>query len=230
MIAGITQPYTPETKAFLKQVVSDPGVPWHRVTQLNTLLGREFASAAQALLGLSGVDPKQVIAIGSHGQTIAHNTQDKIPYTIQLGCPHTISVLTNIKVVADFRTRDLVLGGQGATFATIYHQAIFQKTTKPMAVVNIGGIANITYLTPDGGVRGYDVGPGNCLLDDWIEKHQGLAYDAQGGWAATGQVIERLLSDLSADPFFSANAPKSIGRAYFSLDWLSSHLNPTDRP
>ncbi|STX51345.1 anhydro-N-acetylmuramic acid kinase [Legionella busanensis] len=222
-ICGITFPYNSVIKAMLRESMALQPHDLGYFSQLHTLLGREFAKAVLLLLEQSKQSAQSIIAIGSHGQTICHDTMAAIPYTVQLGCPHTIAEMTGITVVADFRTRDLVVGGQGAPFAPIYHQAIFKDFNFPLAVVNIGGIANLTYLKNETEVIGYDVGPGNCLMDAWIYKCQGLEYDKDGHWAAKGNVVESLLNLLLQDPYFSRQAPKSIGKEYFSLDWLANY-------
>src|SRR5262249_14825084 len=153
-----------------------------------------------------------------------HNPKAEIPYTVQLGCAHTIAEQTGITVVADFRTRDLILGGQGAPFAPIYHQALFKEQGYPLAVVNIGGVANLSYLANETQVWGYDLGPGNCLMDAWTQKNLGLAYDKNGAWAATGNVIRPLLKRLLADSCLQLKPPKSFGKEYFSLNWLAQYL------
>jgi len=224
LITGITRPYSDSTKQFLNDVMSNEHSSFATLSQLNTILGREFACAALALLDMVNIPAEQIIAIGSHGQTICHDAAADIPYTVQLGCPHTIAELTGIDVVADFRTRDLMIGGQGAPFAPIYHQVLFGDNELPIVVVNIGGIANVTFLAQGITVSGYDVGPGNCLMDSWIQKHLGLAYDASGEWAATGQVISTLLTSMLADPYFKLPAPKSLGKEYFSQQWLATYL------
>jgi anhydro-N-acetylmuramic acid kinase len=194
---------------------------------LNALIGRDFAQAANEVLHEAALNAKDICAIGSHGQTVCHNTESSIPYTLQLGCGHTISSLTGITVIADFRTRDLVNGGQGAPFAPLYHQELFSKQFSNVALVNIGGIANITFINAKHPTRGWDVGPGNCLMDAWISKLQGKQFDANGAWAQQGTVIQPLLDALLADPFIRLAAPKSIGKEYFSLPWLESHLQHT---
>ncbi|WP_419421064.1 anhydro-N-acetylmuramic acid kinase [Legionella sp. D16C41] len=225
IINGITCPYDPEVKVRLKETMSLEAHDLGYFSQLNTLLGREFAKAVLLLLEKSNQSARNITAIGSHGQTICHNTAIDIPYSVQLGCPHTIAEMTKITVVADFRTRDLVAGGQGAPFAPIYHQAIFRDFSFPLAVVNVGGIANLTYLKNEHDVSGYDVGPGNCLMDAWVYKHLGVDYDKNGDWAASGTVIKPLLNSLLQDSFFLRQAPKSIGKEYFSLKWLRSYFN-----
>ena len=230
LIKGITRPYSDKAKEWLHAVLNGVQTTPAVLSHLNTLLGREFALAAHQLLETAKVTPQQVVAIGSHGQTLCHDATAEIPYTVQLGCAHTIAELTGILVVADFRARDLVVGGQGAPFAPIYHEALFKEDAMPLAVVNIGGIANVTYLVPGVDVCGYDVGPGNCLMDAWIKKHLNVAYDAGGEWAATGQVMPPLLTTLLADPYFNLPPPKSLGKEYFSDAWLARYLQPNDAP
>ncbi|ARG97493.1 anhydro-N-acetylmuramic acid kinase [Legionella micdadei] len=225
-IAGITRPYSVEAKQYLNAVLNGEETSLKAYSQLNTLLGREFANAAIELLNKVQVPRNAIQAIGSHGQTLCHDATAKIPYTVQLGCPHTIAELTGITVIADFRTRDLVVGGQGAPFAPIYHQALFKGFNFPLAIVNVGGIANVTYLADEDTVRGYDLGPGNCLMDIWIKRNLGQEYDENGVWASTGKIIEPLLEKMLADPYFQREQPKSIGKEYFSLAWLESHLDP----
>jgi anhydro-N-acetylmuramic acid kinase len=224
LIKGITCAYSEFARNFLDDVLNERLTGFRVMSQLNTILGREFAFVVEQLLKVTDVKPHQIKAIGSHGQTIEHNATAEIPYTIQLGCGHTIAALTGITVVADFRARDLVLGGQGAPFAPLYHQALFEPRKAPLAVVNIGGIANITFIAPGKNVNGYDTGPGNCLLDTWTQMHRQKPYDAGGAWGASGRVIEPLLQQLLADPYFKLPAPKSLDKAYFSGQWLRPHL------
>lgn len=231
LIDGVTIPYSQSARDAIQEVLDGHHTPGS-LSQLNTLLGQEFAHAVQILLKKSNTTPSQVKAIGSHGQTLCHNTKTSIPYTVQLGCAHTIAELTSITVVADFRTRDVVLGGQGAPFAPVYHQALFNHLRPhPVAVVNIGGIANLTWLNGDC-VRGFDTGPGNCLMDAWIKKHHHHPFDKDGAWAASGTVIDELLNNLLADPYFIQPAPKSLGKEYFNDSWLytrlQSHYLPQD--
>jgi anhydro-N-acetylmuramic acid kinase len=229
---GITCPYSLEVKAKLLDSMAMQAHDLGYFSQLHTLLGREFAKAVLLLLEKSNQSSHNIVAIGSHGQTICHNTMVDIPYTVQLGCAHTIAEMTGITVVADFRTRDLVVGGQGAPFAPIYHQAIFKNFGFPLALANIGGLANLTYLNNEHDVSGYDVGPGNCLMDAWVYKHLSINYDKDGDWASQGTVIKPLLNHLLGDPYFLRKPPKSIGKEYFSLEWLSSYghtaYNPVD--
>lgn len=230
LVLGITTKYSDDLQARLKSFLAGENITLASICQLNTLIGREFAQAVKTLLQQAKLNPTDIKAIGSHGQTVCHDTSAEIPYTLQLGCAHTIASLTGIKVVADFRTRDLVNGGQGAPFAPLYHQELFGQTQDTVAVVNIGGISNVTYLSAGQATKGWDVGPGNCLLDGWITLQQNKSFDASGEWAAQGEVINPLLAQLLADPFVALAPPKSIGKEYYSLQWLAPFLKPEYRP
>lgn len=230
LIHGITVKYSGEVKQRIEHVLTGVDLTLGEICQLNTLIGREFASAVNQLLLDAGVSAKDIEAIGSHGQTVCHDTSGTIPYTLQLGCGHTISSLTGIPVIADFRTRDLVNGGQGAPFAPLYHQELFSQADSDVALVNIGGIANVSLISPEHPTKGWDVGPGNCLMDGWIYRHLGKSYDENGAWSAQGTVIKSLLDHLLSDPFFALKAPKSIGKEYFSSSWLENHLLQEYKP
>ncbi|CAM2899111.1 anhydro-N-acetylmuramic acid kinase [Legionella worsleiensis] len=227
---GITQQYSDELKRQLDDVVSGNLLSLAALCQLNTLIGREFAFAVNKLLHETKISPKVIKAIGSHGQTVCHDSTSAIPYTLQLGCGHTISSLTGITVVADFRTRDMVNGGQGAPFAPLYHHELFASVDSQTSLVNIGGISNVTFIHPNQPTRGWDIGPGNCLMDAWIMRHLHKPYDAEGSWSQKGKVIEPLLSQLLNDSFFSLPSPKSIGKEYFSLSWLDKYLDDDYKP
>ncbi len=224
LIGGLTRSYSSLAQDKLHQILTNEKITTGELCQLHTILGHEFAKAVQQLLEETNTLATDIKAIGSHGQTVCHDAFADIPYTLQLACPHTIAVETSITVVADFRTRDMVLGGQGAPFAPLYHRELFASLSSSVAIVNIGGIANLTVLKDGQCTIGYDVGPGNCLMDAWITKHQGVRFDHDGDWAASGQVIEPLLKMLLTDTYFSQIAPKSIGKEYFSLDWLTAHF------
>lgn len=198
--------------------------------QLDAELGELFAVAVKELLAQSGVAPGDVVAIGSHGQTIYHGPDDTPPVTIQVADPNIIAERTGITTVADFRRRDLAAGGQGAPLAPGFHKAIFQSPDSARVVVNIGGIANITVLPRDTNaqVTGFDTGPGNTLMDLWCAKHRGRSLDKDGEFAAEGRVIETLLSAFLGDPYFEKAPPKSTGREYFNLPWLVRSLEAAD--
>ncbi len=194
-----------------------------RMGDLDILLGNAFADAVHVLLQESQTSAKQVRAIGCHGQTIRHYPDRR--YTLQVGDPNIIAAETHITTIADFRRRDMALGGQGAPLVPAFHQAVFAKKGQNRAIVNIGGIANITLLSGDDpNILGFDTGPGNTLLDAWTEQHLQQAYDKDGAWASEGKVNPVLLEKLLADPFFQASPPKSTGREYFNLEWLGKYL------
>jgi anhydro-N-acetylmuramic acid kinase len=187
---------------------------------LHTLVAREFAASAQALLTRSGIDPARIAAIGSHGQTIVHAPDAAVPYTIQLGDPATIAAITRITVVGDFRHGDIALGGQGAPLTPAFHASVFGDATANRAVVNIGGIANVTLLPARGPVSGFDTGPGNTLLDAWCQVNLAQPFDDGGRWSAGGKVHAGLLAHMRSDGFFSRRPPKSTGLDYFNIAWL----------
>jgi anhydro-N-acetylmuramic acid kinase len=192
------------------------------------LLDREvaelFAGAASALLAAADIDPARVRAIGSHGQTLRHRPRATAPFTLQIGDPNVIATATGIPVVADFRRRDVALGGQGAPLVPAFHAAVFAHPQEYRAILNLGGIANLTLLPPGAAVTGFDTGPGNTLMDEWTRRHLGRPYDAGGAWAATGRVSTPLLQRLLAHPYLAAPAPKSTGPEDFSPAWLDESL------
>jgi anhydro-N-acetylmuramic acid kinase len=191
-------------------------------------LAEFFALAAWGLLDRAGLEARDVTAIGSHGQTVWHQPRHQPPESIQLGDPQHIANLLGIPTVGRFRQADLAAGGQGAPLAPLLHRAVLRPDTGRRAVLNIGGIANVSLLEPDGGVTGFDTGPGNCLLDAWVREHQGSPYDEHGGWAAGGVVDPDLLQRLLADPYFSMRPPKSTGVEYFNFYWLQGHVKEVD--
>jgi anhydro-N-acetylmuramic acid kinase len=190
---------------------------------LDVEIGEAFATAALALLDTAGIDAAAVRAIGSHGQTICHRPAAPHPFTLQIGDPTVIAERTGIVTIADFRRGDVAAGGQGAPLAPAFHASAFASRA-PCAVLNLGGIANVTLIGADGSVRGFDTGPANCLMDAWAARHLGQMRDAGGAWAAGGMPEPALLASLLDDPYFAMPAPKSTGREYFNLDWLDARL------
>ncbi|NHA14228.1 anhydro-N-acetylmuramic acid kinase [Thioalkalivibrio sp. XN279] len=184
-----------------------------------------FAGAAIGLLAAAGVDAGEVRAIGSHGQTLRHRPRAARPFTLQVGDPNVIAAATGIAVVADFRRRDVALGGQGAPLVPAFHAAVFAAPLEYRAVLNLGGIANLTLLPPGGPVTGFDTGPGNTLMDAWARRHLGRPYDAGGAWAASGRTDTPLLQQLLAHPYLALAPPKSTGPEEFSLAWLEGVLS-----
>lgn len=179
------------------------------------------AQGIASLLEREGLQPAQVRAIGSHGQTIRHEPQRG--FSVQIGNPALLAELSGIDVIADFRRRDVAAGGQGAPLVPAFHAALFGQE-RPRAILNVGGFSNLTLLAPDAPVRGFDCGPGNVLLDAWIGHQQGLPFDADGAWAASGRADAALLARLLTDDYFQQRGPKSTGRERFNLSWLLAHL------
>lgn len=181
-----------------------------------------YHQAVETVLNKAGITRETIKAIGCHGQTIRHNPHDG--YTLQLGNPALLAELSGIGVVADFRSRDMAAGGQGAPLVPAFHEAALRSPEVHRIILNIGGIANVTDLNPGSKTNGFDTGPGNMLLDAWVQRHTGRAFDEGGNWASGGHVIPRLLDALLAHPFFSLAPPKSCGREQFNIDWLESNL------
>ena len=190
--------------------------------ELHTRVGECFRDAALALLSQGEIEASTIRAIGSHGQTIRHRPDTAHPFTLQIGDPSIIATGTGIDTVADFRAADVALGGQGAPLTPAFHEWLMRDDSIDRVVLNIGGIANITVLpSNDQPVTGFDTGPGNTLLDAWIEKHQGTSFDDKGQWAAGGSVDGDLLKELLNDDWIGKPPPKSTGFEYFNLDWLA---------
>ena len=201
----------------------------HRAALAGNALARLYAQAVQEVLLRAGATAAQVRAVGAHGQTVRHRPQafDGTGYTVQLNAPALLAELCGIDVVADFRSRDVAAGGQGAPLVPPFHQAFFPDASQTRAVLNIGGIANLTVLRPaQAHVQGFDCGPGNMLIDAWCQAHTGAPFDADGRWAASGTVHEPLLAHLLREPFFALPVPKSTGRDLFNSAWLQHHLAP----
>ena len=183
----------------------------------------EFAaSLVNGLLEKAQVTPDEVMAIGCHGQTVRHRPQWR--FSLQLLDPNTLAERTGIAVVSDFRRRDMAVGGQGAPLVPAFHQAMFGQSNKRRVILNLGGIANITVLDGTDNVIGFDTGVANLLIDAWCQRHTEQAYDKNGDWARSGQVIEPLLKALLAHPYFALPAPKSTGREDFNMAWVDSIL------
>lgn len=203
----------------------------HRAALTANALARVYAEVVRELLAFSGVQAGDVRAIGAHGQTVRHRPGafDGTGYTLQLNAPALLAELTGIAVACDFRTRDVAAGGQGAPLAPFFHQAMFAREGQAVAVLNIGGISNITLLHADGRMQGFDCGPGNALMDLWCMRHTGQPFDRDGEWAARGHVDAALLDAMLSDPYFAAAPPKSTGRDLFNATWLEQHLGSLAR-
>lgn len=223
---GLESLNIPESlRVTLMQLVSQSDVNLQKLGETDVQLGKLFAQTANALLHKLGIPPTEITAIGSHGQTIRHVPDGAQPFSMQIGNPSIIAELTQITTVADFRMADMAAGGQGAPLVPAFHQAVFAAPDRIRAIVNIGGIANISILHPDQkNVSGYDIGPGNTLLDYWISKQLGLPYDAYGNWARSGKVQRELLDSMLKDAYLAKLPPKSTGREYFNPTWLEQYL------
>ncbi len=225
VIAAASTPY-PATlrERVLSLAQTDRALALDDYGRLDVAIGACFAGAASALLRTCGVDPSRVRAIGSHGQTVRHRVGGEQPFTLQIGDPSVIAERTGITTVADFRRADVAAGGQGAPLLPALHAEVFASSSIPRAILNLGGIANLTLLAPGRPVVGFDTGPANCLLDAWVQRHRGTPHDDHGAWACSGRVDAALLAQLLADPWFARPAPKSTGREHFNLGWLEPRL------
>ncbi len=223
-------PYDKDLRQQLLNLHQSGDNELHRAAILSNTLAHCYAKAVIELLKKNKVMPKSVVAIGCHGQTVRHCPQTDMSYSIQLGNAALLAELTGITVVADFRSRDIAAGGQGAPLVPGFHQLFFQDPKIHRIIVNIGGISNITSLDPNSEVVGFDCGPGNLLLDSWCLRHIGTTYDLNGAWAASGKVIPTLLDKFMSPRFFSLPPPKSTGREIFNFAWLESCLSGYEKP
>lgn len=226
VIHSIAAPIPPPLRAQILGLFDTGHDEIDRMGHLDRSLGELFAETVQQLLTKARVEASHICAIGSHGQTVRHRPRPPsgLPFTLQIGDPNTISENTGITTVADFRRRDVACGGQGAPLTPAFHQAVFAHPHEVRGVLNIGGIANLTVLAPGIATIGFDSGPGNGLMDAWIQHCQQQPYDRDGGWAATGAPNPELLARLSKHPYFALAAPKSTGREEFTLGWLRREI------
>jgi anhydro-N-acetylmuramic acid kinase len=204
--------------------------PIDELGELDALAGELFASAALGLLAANGLEPPDIRAIGSHGQTLRHRPRGPQPFTLQIGDPNVIAARTGIPVVADFRRRDMALGGEGAPLVPAFHAAVFAHPEEYRAVLNLGGVANLTLLPPGQPVTGFDTGPANSLMDAWTRRHLDQPFDRDGAWAAAGEVCAPLLEALLAHPFLALAPPKSTGPEDFTLAWLDETVARAGAP
>ncbi|MBS6034618.1 MULTISPECIES: anhydro-N-acetylmuramic acid kinase [Pantoea] len=222
--ASYCHPMPPALRQAILAVCQGQSLTLSQLGQLDTRLGQLFAEAVLTLMKRESLEASDVVAIGCHGQTVWHEPQSDAPNTLQIGDNNQIVAATGITVVGDFRRRDMALGGQGAPLVPAFHQALLMDATERRMVLNIGGIANLSLLFPGQPVRGFDTGPGNMLLDAWIWRNQGKAYDKDAQWARSGTLIPALLEALLREPWFALPPPKSTGREHFNLGWLEQHL------
>lgn len=241
VLQHVFQPFDAEFRAELLSLNTPGNNELHRAALAGNHLARLYAQVVHALCNDSGLQAHDIQAIGAHGQTVRHRPlefdaqpsigQAAVGYTLQLNNPALLAELTGIDVVAEFRTRDLAAGGQGAPLVPAFHAEIFGNPQHTVAVVNIGGISNISILRKPSAqinaapaITGFDCGPGNALMDHWVHLYQGKNYDANGAWAAQGEVIPSLLQSLLAEAFLHQTPPKSTGRDLFNPTWLQQHL------
>lgn len=222
LVAAQCTPFSAELRAELLALQA-PGVQeMHRAALAGNALADAYAESVASLLATAKLPAQAVAAIGMHGQTVRH--QPALGYTVQLGNASRLAELSGISVVSDFRSRDIAAGGQGAPLVPAFHHAVFGDALQHRLLINIGGIANVTDLPVAGVIRGWDTGPGNVLMDGWIARHRGQAYDAAGSWAASGHIVGELLQRLLAEPYFALPPPKSTGRDLFDMAWLDAQL------
>jgi len=224
IVAAQTYAYPPAIRARVAAIISTPTASLQDIGSLDVACGRFFADCALALIRNADLRSSDITAIGHHGQTIFHQPNEPEPFTLQIGDPSSVAAITGIDTVADIRSLDVALGGQGAPMVPAFHQWLFASPNEPRVIANIGGIANITVLVPDQPVTGFDTGPGNTLMDLWIHECHGQPFDDDGRWAASAQPLPGLLDSMQADGYFAAEPPKSTGREYFNLAWLRVHL------
>ncbi len=230
LVTSYYQAYDENTYQKITQLYQPASNEIDKAFTLDVLLAKQFAVAIEAFISQENIDKNKIIAIGNHGQTIRHRptiTDDiAAPFTLQISCNQTLATLTNIRVIGDFRTKDMVLGGQGAPLVPAFHKALFPNESEDVFVVNIGGIANVTYLPKDTktSVLGFDTGPGNALIDDWYKTHKQGRFDHNGEWAQSGTSNSALLQHFLNDPYIKLPAPKSTGREYFNLDWVNKNI------
>jgi anhydro-N-acetylmuramic acid kinase len=225
LVFGHTYAWDPALRAQLVELGQRATrVTLDEIGELDVRIGRAFAAAAQAAIAGSGVPAAAIAAIGSHGQTLRHRAHGELAFTLQLGDPSTIAERCGVRVVADFRRRDVAAGGHGAPLVPAFHAATLHSPGEDRAALNLGGIANVTLLPARGEVRGFDTGPANGLMDAWCLRHTGQGFDAGGAMAAQGRIDTMLLARLLEEPWFALPPPKSTGRDQFHLDWVESKL------
>ncbi|MGI9234105.1 MAG: anhydro-N-acetylmuramic acid kinase [Woeseiaceae bacterium] len=230
--ASHAHPYPDDLRRILRAAILEPDAcGLDELGALDRWVGECFRDAARTIIANCGLEAADIVAIGSHGQTLRHQPNAGRPFSLQIGDAATIAEGTGIATVSDFRRADVAAGGQGAPLTPPFHQWLFATPDADRIVLNLGGIANITLLPgDDSSVIGFDTGPGNTLLDAWVNEQRGMPYDSDGKWAAAGKVSRRLLDTLLGDAYFDLPPPKSTGFEYFNLDWLRTNGIDDERP
>jgi anhydro-N-acetylmuramic acid kinase len=193
-----------------------------RMAHADATLGKFIGNAVRAF-----AQDRRIVAVGSHGQTIRHGPNANPSYTVQIGDPNKIAEISGFDTIADFRRRDMAVGGEGAPLVPLFHDALFRHQIRHRAIVNIGGISNVTFLGPTD-ISGFDTGPGNALIDAWIRENRNEAFDRNGSWSATGNVITNLLTNLQQDPYLHTSPPKSTGKERYNLEYVRSRLDGSE--
>ena len=222
LLGALCLPFPPRLRDDLLALCQPDSDEIRRAGLAGQQWARLAAQGVHQLLSQQAVPAGRITAIGSHGQTIRHHPESG--FSVQIGAPALLAELCGIDVVSDFRNRDLAAGGEGAPLVPAFHAWLLHDPQQTRLLINVGGFANLTLLTADQQVTGFDSGPGNVLLDYWVEQHTGRPFDANGAWARSGQIIPDLLDTLLADRYFGRPAPKSTGREYFNSEWLLEHL------
>lgn len=234
LVASDYQPYTTDVQEQITSLYNTGINEIDRLGELDIQLAHLFAKAINSFINKLNLTANDIVAIGNHGQTVRHRPSSPYPFTLQISCNQTLAVHTGIKVIGDFRRKDMALGGQGAPLVPAFHNALFSARDSDTVVVNIGGIANITFLphAKTQQITGYDTGPGNALMDEWFQQHHsGKAYDENGDWARSGHCETELLVSMLEEPYFKQRGPKSTGREQFHLSWLKKKIaNSTASP
>ena len=236
ILAGRTVPIPSDLSRLLKSLGSGEVAGLDQLGDADHRLGALIGNSIVEFLAELSLTADRITAIGSHGQTVRHRPDGPAPFSLQIGDPNVIAEITGIDTIADFRRRDMAAGGEGAPLVPPFHDALLRTAKENRTVLNIGGIANISFLPSDltAPITGFDTGPGNAMLDAWVERHTGAHYDRDGAWARTGAIDHELLARLLADVFFDLQPPKSTGKELFNLGWLArcddqlSRRNPAD--
>lgn len=222
--------YPPRIAERLKTLIESPSSALAELGALDVAVGRYFADCALALAREAGIEPAAIAAIGHHGQTVFHEPDGPEPFSMQLGDPSSVAAITGVDTVADFRALDVAVGGQGAPLVPAFHDWLFRSKSQPRVLINLGGIANLTLLTPGTDTIGFDTGPASTLLDAWIQRCLDSPYDEGGQWARSGRPDRTLLERMLQDPYFDREPPKSTGRERFNASWLDRALADLEKP